>query len=153
VLGIFLQGLTKCRYHDTDPIFGLCVKAQAYYEHHAINTRVKACSVISVQECMQLAGVAAFTIAPPLLEELAVTREAAAKLGNTSLFNQSKIEARAMESFIEDEHKYREAFGKSDGGKGRLKTIQVQSSSPVLSKKCRANCEIVGDIALLRVPD
>lgn len=117
------------RYFDTDPIFNVCTKAQAYYEQHSIPTRVKACSVISVDECMQLAGVAAFTIAPSLLQELADAHQPVGKLDSLSVFDKGLVEAGPIETFGTNELKFRAAFAKSDGGKGRLKTMQVGTFS------------------------
>src|SRR5271154_3417239 len=105
------------RYHDTDPIFGLCVRAQQYYENHSYTTRVKACSLISVDEVMQLAGVAALTLPPTLLQALSATEEPEGQLAGLSLFKPKAVQEEDMErkSFINDEAKFREAFAKSDG--------------------------------------
>jgi hypothetical protein len=77
---------------------------------------------------MQLAGIAAFTLAPPLLKELAEARQAVGKLEIMSLLDKGRVEAGPTESFVNDELKFRAAFAKSDGGKGRLKTMQVSTS-------------------------
>jgi len=115
-------------YHDTDPIFGLCVEAQQYFEQYSYPTRVKACSVISVDEVMQLAGVAAFTVAPALLEALSETDAPEAKVADLSLFKDKETVTKQMierTSFVNDEEKYLEAFAKREGGKGQVKTRQA----------------------------
>ena len=116
------------RYHDTDPIFDLCVKAQQYYEQHSYATRVKACSLISVDEIMQLAGVSALTLTPTLLQALSDAHEPEAKVLDRSLFNKTpNVEERPVQraSFVNDESKFRTAFARSEGGKGQVKTKQV----------------------------
>ncbi|ERF73134.1 hypothetical protein EPUS_09152 [Endocarpon pusillum Z07020] len=115
-------------YHDTDPIFDLCVKAQQYFERYSYATRVKACSLISVDEVMQVAGVAALTLPPTLLHPLSEMTEPEAKVAALSLFNHNtKIEGQEMErrSFLDEEARFRETFAKRDGGKGRVKTTQA----------------------------
>ncbi|MCJ1281404.1 hypothetical protein MMC26_000723 [Xylographa opegraphella] len=114
-------------YRDTDPILALCVDAQQYFEQYSYPTRVKACSVISVDEIMQLAGVAAFTIAPSLLRALSETKELEKMVAERSLFNNKIYSAQSMQrtSFMDDEEKYREAFANRDSGKGQVKTKQA----------------------------
>ncbi|MCJ1258511.1 hypothetical protein MMC24_006344 [Lignoscripta atroalba] len=115
-------------YHDTDPIFDLCVKAQQYYEQHSYATRVKACSLISVDEIMQLAGVSALTLTPTLLQALSDAHEPEAKVLDRSLFNKTpNVEERPVQraSFVNDESKFRTAFARSEGGKGQVKTKQA----------------------------
>lgn len=119
-----------CRYHDTDPIFDLCVKAQKYFEQYSYATRVKACSLISVDEVMQVAGVAALTLPPTLLHPLSEMTEPEAKVAALSLFkHNTKMEGQEVErrSFLDEEAQFREALAKRDGGKGRVKTTQVPS--------------------------
>ncbi|MCJ1404225.1 hypothetical protein MMC11_007450 [Xylographa trunciseda] len=115
-------------YHDTDPIFTLCVEAQQYFELYSYPTRVKACSVISVDEVMQLAGIAAFTLAPALLKALSETDAPEAKLASLSLFKDNeKVAEQPIKrtSFVNDEEKYLKAFAERDGGKGQIKTRQA----------------------------
>ncbi|KAF7502160.1 hypothetical protein GJ744_006874 [Endocarpon pusillum] len=116
-------------YHDTDPIFDLCVEAQQYYKQHSYSTKVKACSVISMEEVLQLAGVAAFTIPPELLRELATSHESEQKLADLSLFQTPQIKnaqrENNLQSFVDDEAKFRIAFTRRDDGKGQMKTIQA----------------------------
>ena len=79
---------------------------------------------------MQLAGVAALTIAPTLLHALSETEEPEAKVADRSLFNDStKVEEQEMErrSFMNDEAKFREDYGKRESGKAQVKTKQVMS--------------------------
>ena len=77
---------------------------------------------------MQLAGVAAFTVAPALLQALSETSEPEAKVAALSIFRSGTVTTEQVterETFINDEEKYREAFARRDGGKGQLKTRQV----------------------------
>ena len=139
-------------YHDPSPIFDVCVNAQRYYEQHSYSTRVKACAAVSVEQILQLAGVAAFTAAADQLQELSTMKEPAAKVAARSVFHGSATDEytngnaggqvngntngntnghhdKAMEkmTFVDEESKYRLAFAKSDGGKGQLKMTQVRA--------------------------
>ena len=143
------------RYHDKDPILSLCVEAQQYYEQHSYPTRVKACSVISVEEIMQLAGVAAFTIAPGLLQSLSETNEPIANVAPLSLFKSGTQTAKHETprlSFIDDEARYRKAFAARDGGKGQLKTKQVIIAGPFERGVAHLQ-QLLGNRPLLRVSD
>ena len=118
------------RYHDAGPILPLCVNAQRYYERHSYQTRVKAAGLLSVDEAMQLAGVASLTVAPALLHLLADTKESQEEVTPRSLFKEkATAEEAEMEykSFINDETKFREAFARRENGNGQVKTKQVQA--------------------------
>lgn len=117
-------------YHDTDTAFGLCVSAQRYFEQYGYSARVKAAGMISAAEVLQLAGVAAMTIAPDILLELRSLKKTKAELDSQSMFQDEgsmKKEYPSMEreSFVDDEVAYRTAFSLRNEGKGHLKTIQV----------------------------
>lgn len=101
------------------------IKAQQYYEQHSYPTKVKACAVISVDEIMALAGVAAFTIAPEFVYELAKMHEPEESAAARSRFNsQAKQQDIKLINFS-NESGYREAFAKNDAGNGEAKTKQV----------------------------
>lgn len=88
--------------------------------------------MISVDEVLQLAGVAAFTIAPALLQALVETHKPEAEVAELSLFkDKTKFAEQGIEraSFVDAEGKYREAFARRDGGKGQAKTRQVYDRS------------------------
>lgn len=91
---------------------------------------------------MQVAGVAALTLPPTLLRPLSEMTEPEAKVTALSLFNhKTKVEGQEMErrSFVDEEAQFREAFAKSDGGKGKVKTTQVPSffyTSSCISAPC-----------------
>jgi transaldolase len=79
-----------------------------------------------VDEVMQLAGVAALTLPPTLLGPLSDTQQPEAELADRSMFKQEgKIEEMERKSFVDDEAGFREAFAKTDVGKGEVKTTQV----------------------------
>ena len=155
-------------YHDPSPIFDVCVNAQRYYEQHSYSTRVKACAAVSVDQILQLAGIAAFTAPADQLQELATREEPAAKVMKRSIFHGSATDeytngdangqvnintnghtngntnghqVKTMEkmSFVDDESKYRLAFAKSDEGKAQMKMTQVRiSTCSTLSILCFA---------------
>ena len=105
------------------------MQAQRYYEQHGIATRVKACAVADVHECMKLAGVSAFTVPLDLLRKLASTDELETKLEEQSLFNAAstaKGQDTGTVNYVDDELKFREAF-RSDGGVGQSRTGQVSA--------------------------
>ena len=118
--------LIECSYHDTDPCFELCVKAQRYYQQHSYPTHVKACSLLSVDEILRLAGVSALTLTPNLLETLAASHEPEATLAERSMFlgGVSKKSDRPMEhlNYVDHEAKFRAAF---NDGRGQVQTIQA----------------------------
>ena len=141
-------------YHDPSPIFDVCVNAQRYYEQHSYSTRVKACAAVSVEQILQLAGVAAFTATADQLQELSTIEEPADKVVARSIFHRSATDeytngnpdgqvnrdtdgktnghqANTMEkmTFVNEESKYRLAFAKSDGGKAQMKMTQVRLST------------------------
>lgn len=113
------------RYHDKDPIFDTVITAQRYYEQHSYPTKVKACAVISADEIMALAGVAAFTIAPNFVYELAKMHEPAETAAARSRFNIQAKQQEIERKDFSNEFGYREAFAKRDGGNGEAKTNQV----------------------------
>lgn len=113
------------RYHDKDPIFDTVIMAQQYYEQHSYPTKVKACAVISVDEIMALAGVAAFTIAPNFVYELAKIHEPEESAAARSRFNTQAKQQKIERQDFSNESEYREAFAKNDSGNGEAKTKQV----------------------------
>ncbi|OJK04310.1 hypothetical protein ASPACDRAFT_55804 [Aspergillus aculeatus ATCC 16872] len=102
--------------------------AQKYYVQHGISTRVKACSCMSVDEILQLAGVAAHTMPPEDLERLAGMKEAVDSLEKKSLFRSDvsvAVQQQQIRSYIDDEAGYRVHFAASDGGRGQTRLFQA----------------------------
>lgn len=130
-------------HHDPEPIVALCVEAQHYFEQHHIPTRVKACGAMTVDEILQLAGVAAMTIAPGHLDELASTNRPESELEKLSLFS---VKEKAVEkvSYVDDEEGFRAAFKAFAGGKGEAKTMDGIECFCEYQKKAEA---------LMRDPD
>ncbi|KAL9125935.1 MAG: hypothetical protein Q9217_004930 [Psora testacea] len=129
-------------YKDNEPCFDLCLKAQQYYERHSYPTRMKVAGLLTVDHAMRLAGSSSMTIAPALLRELSGTNEAEAEVASRSLFKKgAKAQEQVTErvSFIDDEIKYREAFVKSDSGKGEGKTAQVRKNHLQMNNFASAN--------------
>ncbi|CAG8981047.1 hypothetical protein HYALB_00008201 [Hymenoscyphus albidus] len=125
-------------YQDKDPNFLLCVQAQRYYEENSYETRVKACSVVSIEEVMLLAGVNALTIAPSLLEELKQVEWTERSVNGHSLFLGRETEIGNMDSktCIHNEKEFRDQFGKSQGGKGEKKTEEAIQLFCEFQTKC-----------------
>jgi transaldolase len=103
----------------------ICVQAQQYFEKYNYSTRVKACCITSVEEAMQIAGVEALTIGQSLVQKLKdspLDRSAVEKL---SLFRKAssspKLDIQRLD-FIDNESRYRDAYARSRGGQGRVKT-------------------------------
>lgn len=126
--------LTIRRYKDNDPLVDLCVKAQQYYEEHSVPTRVKACSCITIDEILQLSGVAAHTIPPEDLAALALMNESKEQLDAKSLFKPKKFTNgyghQQRRTYIDDEAKYRVEFAASENGKGQFRLYQVKFFFP-----------------------
>ncbi|KAF9889556.1 hypothetical protein FE257_007266 [Aspergillus nanangensis] len=118
-------------YKDSDDLLHLCVDAQRYYECHGISTRVKACSAISIEEILQLAGVAAHTIEPYYVESILTTEWPVDRLTSVSLFKAEALPRTsgntAPTSYINDEARYRVDFAGSQDGQGQLKLWQAIS--------------------------
>jgi len=113
-------------YKDGEPIIPVCLRAQTYYKMFSYKTRVKAAGLLSVDEAMRLAGIDSLTVAPDLLRTLSKTEESASNVAAMSVFEQDAqaIQIERM-SFVNDEVRFREAFAKSDDGKGPVKTAQA----------------------------
>ena len=73
-------------YADPSPIFDVIVAIQHYYEEHGVETRVKACATVNVQQTLSLAGVHAFTATADQLQELANMDDDAVKVMSRSFF-------------------------------------------------------------------
>lgn len=118
----------------------VCLDSQAYFQEHSYNTQVKAAAIMSIDEIKKMAGVAAMTIPADLLRQLHDT-EVEPEVERLSIFKNArafKTEAREQVAFAGDEEKYREAFSKSEGGKGQASTEQVQIAV-VLCRVLRQN--------------
>jgi transaldolase len=100
------------------------VQAQAYYQLHGYQTKVKAAGFMNADEILPLSGVASITIPPEVLEVLARREEEVDKLQEISLFSKGPTtdEHLTKVSYVNSEEKYREAFSKRDGGKGESRT-------------------------------
>ncbi|KAF2420708.1 transaldolase [Tothia fuscella] len=119
-------------YHDKDPIFDIVLQAQKFYRQHQYATKVKACSVVNVEEVLKLAGVDAFTIAPALLRDLAASHTAPEEVRTKSIFHAEAAEngngkgsGPEKRPSVNKEVAWRDAYAKSDNGKGRVKTTQA----------------------------
>ncbi|KAJ5517205.1 Aldolase-type TIM barrel [Penicillium freii] len=114
------------RYSDEMPLLRLCVQAQQFYKKRSINTKVKACATLSVDEILQLAGVDALTIMPEDLENLQKGTGCVRLVENQSLFGDNSIpDDNDYPSYLDDESTYRLDFSRSGQGKGQYKLMQV----------------------------
>lgn len=123
-------------YDDGGPNLKLCLEAQKYYKERRCVTRVKAAGLLNAGEAKQLAGVDSMTIAPDLLRTLSKTDEGETGITNSSIFvKETKPSGQKIEidSFVNEERKYREAFAKSYGGKGEWKTKEVRPFIALIS--------------------
>lgn len=115
------------RYPDDGPYLNVPLEAQKYYQTYSYPTRVKAAGLNRVEDVLLLSGVEAITIPVNVLKTLATTEADEETLKKKSLFNATEYQTLYLEkvSFIDDEDKYRKAFGKRDNGKGQERTTQV----------------------------
>ena len=136
-------------YDDGGPNLALCLEAQQYYKQHSQKTRVKAAGLLTIGEAKQLAGVTSLTIAPELLQKLSETQEELAEAARESIFTQKEVNGSSSgmgrlepRSYLNDETAYREAFARSYGGQGEVKTKQVRFSIILISsmRDCRGAC-------------
>lgn len=131
-----LDTTNEYSHHDPEPIVELCVQAQNYYEQHGVSTVVKACAMMTIDEILQLAGVAAITIPTGQLDELAASNRPKAELESLSLFR-GKAEGTEKVSYTGDEEKYRTAFSEFNGGRGEAKTKDVSNYSACKARERR----------------
>ncbi|RDA94611.1 hypothetical protein CP533_2447 [Ophiocordyceps camponoti-saundersi (nom. inval.)] len=114
-------------YHDPDPILDLVPRAQRYYEQHGIETKVKACAFMTIDEIISLAGVDAMTIPAETLEELSSMTESQEKLEAKSSFYNADRHALMTNpqrlSYIDDKVKFDRSF--TTNGRGKAKTEDV----------------------------
>lgn len=125
---IFISLTSSTSYHDENPLLELCVRAQAWFERNHLPTRVKACANVGIDEILQLAGVAAFTVIPDDLRLLESSFQEGREVRHMSLFmSQSEEEYAEMEypSYINEETKYRIDFSRAENGRAQLKLAQV----------------------------
>lgn len=103
------------------------MQAQRWYEQNSLPTKVKACANRGVDEILQLAGVAAFTVVPDDLRLLSSTYQAESEVCGMSLFAEDSRELESMDhpSYIDDEARYRIDFARADDGKAQFKIAQV----------------------------
>ncbi|KAJ9489087.1 hypothetical protein VN97_g4201 [Penicillium thymicola] len=114
------------KYSDEMPLLRLCVQAQQFYKKRSINTKVKACAMLSVDEILQLAGVDALTIMPQDLENLQKGTGCVRLVENQSLFGGNSMSDHSdYPSYLDDESTYRLDFARSGQGKGQYKLMQV----------------------------
>ncbi|KAK5636063.1 hypothetical protein RRF57_011775 [Xylaria bambusicola] len=122
-----LRALLDDKYTDDGPYLDVPLEAQKYYQAYSYQTRVKAAGLNGVEEVLLLSGVEAITIPADVLKTLATTEADEEILKKKSLFNATEYQTLYLEkvSFIDDEDKYRKAFGKRDNGKGQERTTQA----------------------------
>lgn len=91
----------------------------------------------SIDEILQLAGVAAITIPGDMLRELRQTEGVEKELEARSLFTKHSTAEEQLDhqTYINDEQKYRTNFAMSDGGKGQAKTDLVKIYCPSLVRE------------------
>lgn len=120
--------IDKTRYNDDGHATALIVAAQQYFQTRLIPTRVKACANYNIEEIINLAGIAAFTITPSDLETLSNTPLPQNFQQNPDLLralpktNGVKID---YPTYVDDEGRFRIDFSSSKGGLAQYKLIQV----------------------------
>ena len=88
---------------------------------------------MTIDEILQLAGVAAMTIPSGQLDELASKDRPESEVESLSLF---RVKGKAMEkmSYVNDEERFRAAFGEFAGGRGEMKSKDVSSFRVLVGK-------------------
>ncbi|RDA86162.1 hypothetical protein CP532_3030 [Ophiocordyceps camponoti-leonardi (nom. inval.)] len=111
-------------YHDPDPILALVPRAQQYYKQHQVDTKVKSCAFMTIDEIISVAGVDAMTIPAEVLEELSSMTEVQEKLEARSCFSNVDGDGSVMKlerlSYIDDRVKFDRSF--TTNGRGKAKT-------------------------------
>ncbi|RCI16259.1 hypothetical protein L249_3182 [Ophiocordyceps polyrhachis-furcata BCC 54312] len=108
-------------YHDPDPILDLVPRAQQYYKQHQVDTKVKSCAFMTIDEIISVAGVDAMTIPAEVLEELSSMTEMQEKLeARSSFFNADRDVKLERLSYIDDKVKFDRSY--TTNGRGKAKT-------------------------------
>ncbi|KGO74140.1 Aldolase-type TIM barrel [Penicillium italicum] len=114
------------KYSDGIPLLRLCFQAQQFYKKRSMNTKVKACATLSVDEILQLAGVDALTIMPEDLQKLQKGTGCKSLIETQSLFGDNSFpDGSDYTSYLDDESTYRLDFSRSGQGTGQYKLMQV----------------------------
>ncbi|KAJ5827460.1 Aldolase-type TIM barrel [Penicillium robsamsonii] len=114
------------KYSDKSPLLSLCVQAQQFYKKRSMNTKVKACATISLDELLQLAGVDALTIMTGDLQNLQKGTGCKRLTEIQSLFDDDHItDSSNYHSYLDDESTYRLEYSRSGQGAGQYKLMQV----------------------------
>ncbi|KAJ5951197.1 Aldolase-type TIM barrel [Penicillium vulpinum] len=114
------------KYSDEVPLLHLCIQAQQFYKKRSMNTKVKACATLSLDEILQLAGVDALTIMPDDLRNLLKGTGCTRLAESQSLFGDTSIpDGGDYPSYLDDESTYRLDFSRSGQGAGQYKLMQV----------------------------
>ena len=89
--------------------------------------------MMTLDEILQLAGVAAITIPTGQLDELAATNRPWSEVERMSLF---QVQGKPVEkaSYVDDEEKFRAAFAAFSDGKGEMKTLDVSCFQRIFSR-------------------
>ena len=114
-------------YKDDEPCFDLCVRVQEYFEQHKLKTRVKIAGLLTSDQAIELAGAQTMTIAPAVLKSLSESQDDVDVLAKRSLYggNSKCAQDPAVTKYGNDEAGWKEAFNRSDNGKGAAKTAQA----------------------------
>ncbi|RAH77224.1 aldolase [Aspergillus japonicus CBS 114.51] len=122
-----LKAIFEPSYKGADPLLLLCVQAQQWYRQESLPTKVKACATIGLNEILQLAGVAAFTLVPDDLKLLQSSHKGVDEVQSLSLFQDREVmqDTLAYPSYINDEAGYRLAFARVEEGRAQLKLGQA----------------------------
>ena len=103
------------------------MKIQDYYEQHSYATRVKVAGLLTADQAIQLAGAQTMTVAPAVLKDLSQAQDQETKLASQSLYSKDIGNRQKQDAltYLNDEAKWKEAFKRSNSGKGIWKTSQV----------------------------
>jgi transaldolase len=111
---------------DEHKLLPLCVAIQSYYKSIKAPTKVLPASLTSTEEIFQLAGIDHLTIAPHLLEQLALPMSFDVK----SLFDVASAEPIPAPdtSYLHDYSLYQITFARDRGGTSQVKLTEVCTS-------------------------
>jgi Transaldolase/Fructose-6-phosphate aldolase len=119
---------------DPNKLFTLCVAIQKYYKSVGAVTKVLPASLTSTDEVLALAGVDHITVAPPLLELLAVP---GCPIPPSFFDNDtSRLTALPKTPYLKDEAAYRIAFTRDLAGASEEKLTQVCISTSKYTRFC-----------------
>ncbi|KAI9716073.1 MAG: hypothetical protein M1828_000484 [Chrysothrix sp. TS-e1954] len=133
-----LKEQVDSEYCDPHPNQLLVREIHDYYKYNSLRTQLMPASLVSMQECIQFAGVDYLTIAPPLLSRLSNStiddEELLGSVDGQGCFSEQFLHTESHTKvvplkYIDDESAFRLEFMRSEDGRSEAKQVQSADAS------------------------